>query len=168
MITAATKIYLSCTEIRDRGFIRLVHYFFVEVTKKTSVLVCLYGRACRKKLSIVAKVWGYVSVEMRPLPGPLSVPQIMHEWIWSSSGILSGETRKTWRETCPSDFSSTTNSSWTILGVNPGLRGKKSAINSPRRSCFLGFLFSHKVDSVRKSSVFPHDNVPKRFQEQQY
>jgi hypothetical protein len=76
MITAATKIYLSCTEIRDRGFIRLVHYFFVEVTKKASVLVCLYGRACRKKLSIVvAKVWGYVSVEMRPLPGPLSVPR---------------------------------------------------------------------------------------------
>jgi hypothetical protein len=45
-----------------------------------------------------------------PLTGPLSIPQTIYEWIWSSGGIiLTGENRRTRRETCPSATLSTTN-----------------------------------------------------------
>jgi hypothetical protein len=44
-----------------------------------------------------------VSVELRLLTGTLSIPQMIHEWIWSSGGmILTGENRRTRRKTCPS------------------------------------------------------------------
>jgi hypothetical protein len=47
--------------------------------------------------------WDCVSVELRPLTGPFSIPQMIHEWIWSSGGmILTGENRRTRRKTCPS------------------------------------------------------------------
>jgi hypothetical protein len=65
-----------------------------------------------------------------PLTGPLSVPQMKHDWIWSSGGIiLTGENRRTPKETCPSDTLPTTNPTWTALGANPGLRGEKPAAN---------------------------------------
>jgi hypothetical protein len=33
----------------------------------------------------------------RPLTGPLHIPQMIHEWIWNSGGIiLTGENRRTW------------------------------------------------------------------------
>jgi hypothetical protein len=44
-------------------------------------------------------------------------------WVWSPGGmILTGETRKTRRKTCPSATLSTTNPTWTEPGENPGLR----------------------------------------------
>jgi hypothetical protein len=43
-----------------------------------------------------------VPVELRPLTGPLSIPQMIHEWIWSSGGmILTGENRRTLRNPVP-------------------------------------------------------------------
>jgi hypothetical protein len=68
---------------------------------------------------------------MRPLTVPLSIPQMIHEWMWSSDGkILTGENRRTRRKTCPSATSSTKNHKWTVLGAKPGLRGEKPATNS--------------------------------------
>jgi hypothetical protein len=32
--------------------------------------------------------WDSVSVEPRSLKGILSIPQMIHEWIWSSGGII--------------------------------------------------------------------------------
>jgi hypothetical protein len=43
--------------------------------------------------------------------------------------ILTGENRKTWRETCPSSTLSTINPTWTDPGVNPGLGGERSGTN---------------------------------------
>jgi hypothetical protein len=75
----------------------------------------------------------YVFVELRPLTGPFPMPQMMHELIWSSGGmILTGENRRTRRETFPSATSSTTNPTWTTLGSNPGLSGEKPATNRLR------------------------------------
>jgi hypothetical protein len=37
---------------------------------------------------IVVMGWDYVSVELRLLISPMSIPQIIHEWIWSSTGII--------------------------------------------------------------------------------
>jgi hypothetical protein len=42
---------------------------------------------------------------------------------------LTGETRSTRGETCPSANSSTTNPTWTDLRSNPGLRGDRPATN---------------------------------------
>jgi hypothetical protein len=56
--------------------------------------------------------------------GPIVHPQMisLHEWIWSSGGmILTGENRRSRRKTCPSATLSTTNPTWTVLGTNPGL-----------------------------------------------
>jgi hypothetical protein len=54
-----------------------------------------------------------------------------YEWIWSSRGmILTGENRRTRRKTCPSATLSTTNSTWTALGANPGLSSEMPVINS--------------------------------------
>jgi hypothetical protein len=56
---------------------------------------------------------------------PLSIPQMIHEWLWSSSGmILTGENRRTRRKTWSSASLSATNPKWTALGANPGLRGE--------------------------------------------
>jgi hypothetical protein len=43
--------------------------------------------------------------------------------------ILTGENRRTRRETRPSANMSTTNSTWADLGANPGLRGERPASN---------------------------------------
>jgi hypothetical protein len=65
-----------------------------------------------------------------PLTDPLSIPQMIHEWIWSSGGmILTGENRRTRRKTCPSVTLSTTNLTWAALGANMGLRREKPATN---------------------------------------
>jgi hypothetical protein len=80
-------------------------------------------------LFIVAMVWDYVSVELRPLTDPLSKPHTIHEWIWSSSGmILSGENRRTLREICASAILSTTDPTRTDLGPNLSLRNEKLAM----------------------------------------
>jgi hypothetical protein len=43
--------------------------------------------------------------------------------------ILTGENRKTRRETCPSSTLSNTNLTWTDLGRKPGFCGEKPATN---------------------------------------
>jgi len=55
-------------------------------------------------------------MEMRPVMGPLSIPQMKHEQIWSGGTTLTGEGRRTQRETCFSGTSSTTDTTtqpWT-------------------------------------------------------
>jgi hypothetical protein len=42
---------------------------------------------------------------------------------------LTGENRSTWGKACPSATLSTTNPTWTDLGLNPGLRGERLATN---------------------------------------
>jgi hypothetical protein len=63
--------------------------------------------------------WGEtVSLELCPLTGPLSIPQMTHEWIWSSGGmILTGENRRTRRKSCPGATLCITNPTWTDLAV---------------------------------------------------
>ena len=41
--------------------------------------------------------------------------------------LTAGESRKTWRKTCPSDSLSATNNTWTEVVWNPGLRGERPA-----------------------------------------
>jgi hypothetical protein len=43
--------------------------------------------------------------------------------------ILTGESRRTLRKTCPSATFSTTNPIWIDQDVNPGLRGERPATN---------------------------------------
>jgi hypothetical protein len=85
---------------------------------------------CKRWCSIVTMEWDYVSVELRPLTRPLSTPQMIHEWIWISGGmIFIGENWRTRRKIHPSATLSTTNPTWTALGANPGLCGEKPATN---------------------------------------
>jgi hypothetical protein len=59
---------------------------------------------------------------------PLSIPQMIHEWIWNSDGmILTGENRRTRRQTCPSATSTTINPKRIDPGSNLGHRGEKPA-----------------------------------------
>jgi hypothetical protein len=46
---------------------------------------------------------------------------------------LTGENRSTRGETCPSATLSTTNSTWTDPGLNPGLRGESPGTNRLKR-----------------------------------
>jgi hypothetical protein len=47
---------------------------------------------------------------------------------------LTGEKRSTRRETCPSATLSTTNRTWTGLGLNQDLRGERPLTNCPCHS----------------------------------
>jgi hypothetical protein len=69
--------------------------------------------------------WGEtMSLGTGSLTAPLSIPQMIHEWIWSSGEmILTGENRRTRRKTCPSATLSTINPTWTDLWANSGLHG---------------------------------------------
>jgi hypothetical protein len=79
---------------------------------------------------IVTMGWDYVSVELLLLMDPLSILQMIHEWIWSVTGmILAGENWRTRIKTCPSDTLSTTNLTRTALGANPGHHGEKLMTN---------------------------------------
>jgi hypothetical protein len=62
-------------------------------------------------VSVIAAVgWHYVPIKLQLRMGPLSVPQMIHEWIRSNSGmILKGENRRTQIKTCISATLSTTN-----------------------------------------------------------
>jgi hypothetical protein len=85
---------------------------------------------------VVTFATDYVSAELRPLTGPLSIPRMIHEWIWSSGGmILTGEKRRTRRKTCPSAILFTTNPTWTVLGATPVLRVEKPATWHGRYDC---------------------------------
>jgi hypothetical protein len=52
----------------------------------------------------------------------------MNELVCSNGGmVLTRENRSTWRKTCLSATLSTTNRTWTGLGLNPGLRSERPA-----------------------------------------
>jgi hypothetical protein len=58
----------------------------------------------------------------------LSIPKNIHEWIESNGGIiLTGKTEGLRIKTCLSATVSTTNSTWTALDANPGLRAEEPA-----------------------------------------
>jgi hypothetical protein len=64
--------------------------------------------------------------------GSIVHPQMIHEWIWSSGGmILTGGAEGLWERTCPSPSItlSTTDPTRTVLVANPGLRGENVATN---------------------------------------
>jgi len=60
---------------------------------------------------------------------PLVQPHIVVYMESHGGMILTGENRKTRRETCPSATLSTTNPTWTDPGANPGLSGERPATN---------------------------------------
>jgi hypothetical protein len=69
-----------------------------------------------------------------PLTGPLSVPQMIYEWIWSSGGmILTGENRRNRRKTCHSAALSTKNPTLTEYNIS----GTKHIMISPHPSDYL-------------------------------
>jgi hypothetical protein len=88
--------------------------FFISI----DLVETAYERSVNKMLSYCSDgvrlfLWNWAS------NGPLGHPQIIHEWIWSSGGmILTGENRRTRRNSCPSATLSTTNTTWTYLGVH--------------------------------------------------
>jgi hypothetical protein len=89
------------------------------------------------KFVIVAVGGDYVSIELRPLTVPWSIPQIIQEWIQNNGRmILTGENRRTRRKTCPS----VTLPTWTDLGANPGLRGEKPATNRLSYGTAVAFI----------------------------
>jgi hypothetical protein len=56
--------------------------------------------------------------------------------------IMTGESQRTRRQTCPSATLSTTNPTWTDPGTNLGLHGERPATN-----CLThGMVFTHKVE----------------------
>jgi hypothetical protein len=53
------------------------------------------------------------------------IASVMNEWAWSTGGMpLDGEKRSIRWQDCPSAPLSITNSTWTGLGLNPGMRGE--------------------------------------------
>jgi hypothetical protein len=68
-----------------------------------------------------------MSVKLRPLTNPLSNPQSVYESMWSSGGIvLTGESRRTGRKTCPSATLFTKNPTCTSVAANPFFRCEKA------------------------------------------
>jgi hypothetical protein len=72
--------------------------------------------------------------ELRPLTSPLSIPQMIYQWMWSNGAVLTGKCVRTRRKTCPSATSSTTNPTWSDVGQNP---------SSDHVSCGTAILCSH-------------------------
>jgi hypothetical protein len=87
-------------------------------------------------------------------------PQMMYEWKWIRCGmILTGENRMTGRKNCSSATVSTTNHTWTALGVNwgPQLRGmQRSTVNVVRHLQFGLFDVSRAPAALlrAKSAIF--------------
>jgi hypothetical protein len=66
-----------------------------------------------------AQLWHEVSATTERLTDILFIPQMI--WVGEDGGmILTGENRRTRRETCPSATLSTTNTTWTDPGANQG------------------------------------------------
>jgi hypothetical protein len=65
--------------------------------------------------------------------------------------ILTGENRRTWRETYPSATLSTTNPTWTALGANPGFCGENPAtFTSNSAMCGYSYSPSSSVSCLRE------------------
>jgi hypothetical protein len=72
--------------------------------------------------------WDYVS-ELWPLTGPLFISRWCVSMENNGEMILTGETRRTLRKTCPISTLSTTNHTWTDPVTNPGLCSEKPVTN---------------------------------------
>jgi hypothetical protein len=86
-------------------------------------------KSCPMYNVIVTMKWDYASMKLGPVTGPLSILQIIYEWLWICGGmILTGWNRRTRRKTSSSAILSNANHKWTDAGANPGL-GERSATN---------------------------------------
>jgi hypothetical protein len=91
-------------------------------------------------------------MQLHSLTGPLSIPQMIHEWFWSSGGmILTRENRRTQRKSCPIATLSTINHTWTSLGAKSCFCGEKLATDPlsygtdkklPKQLEFASLIFS--------------------------
>jgi hypothetical protein len=101
-------------------------------TQKTNNSTVKMETVCfsEELVSAYKPTWRHVSMELRPLTGPLSIPHMIHEWIWGKGGmILTGKNRRSRRKTYPGVTFSTTNPTWTALGTNPAQRDEKPTTN---------------------------------------
>jgi hypothetical protein len=72
-----------------------------------------------------------VSVELRPLTGPFSIPHTRHESIWSSGRVwLTGKIESIGEKTCPSATLSTTNTTRGDPGAKLGLGGDPACLHT--------------------------------------
>jgi hypothetical protein len=79
----------------------------------------------------VTNIRDQVPVKLKLQTGPLPIPKMTHQWIWSNSGmILTVENQTTQRTTSAGATLSTTNPTWTALGTHLGNHGEKLAINN--------------------------------------
>jgi hypothetical protein len=98
---------------------------FQVASYRISPLTLLPGR---RDVLFMSMGWDYVS-ELRQPTGILFITQMICVYggmmEWHDGMIFTGETRRTRRKTCPSATSSTTNSTRTDPGANPGFRGER-------------------------------------------
>jgi hypothetical protein len=66
--------------------------------------------------------------------------------------ILTGENRRTRRKFRPSANMSTTNSTWTDLGANPGLRGERPASNRLSHGTAVAIICNVKKNKFLSSA----------------
>jgi hypothetical protein len=67
--------------------------------------------------------------------------------------ILTGENRRTRRETCPSATLPTTNPTWNDLGANPGLRGERPATNDHGTAESMDLLIFSRYRQTRRLNL---------------
>jgi len=65
-------------------------------------------------------VWDYVSVEMWPLTGPLSIHWMMDAWIWNIDGMRIGRGEPKYPEKKPFPMALFHNPLWSALELNSG------------------------------------------------
>jgi hypothetical protein len=73
--------------------------------------------------------------------------------------ILTGETRRTRRKTCPSATLSTTNPTWIDPGANPDLRSERPATND------LSHCTASPAYYINKEMLFQRNNESDHFDE---
>jgi hypothetical protein len=94
-----------------------------------ATLCHIVGKEFANTVIIVVVRWDSVSVEVWPLMGPLSVSHMVHEWIWSSGGmILMGKPKNSEINLSWCHFVHN-KSHWTDLGMNQGPCGEKLLTN---------------------------------------
>lgn len=136
--------------------------------EKTNVL---FSYSCSFHSLMEGGGLNHVSVKLRPLKGPISIPLMLHEWMLTTAGkMLKGEAgmireepkkrRPTWKTTRPS---------YTSFTINPTRTGLKK-ITSPSEvriwrltscgiacNCFPYFLFlQYKSGLLRQTCMRLH------------
>jgi hypothetical protein len=102
-------------------------------------------------------------LELRLLTGPFFIPQMLHEWIWSSGGIiLTGENRRAGSWFCPTFTISTdySFSAWRVTEIWTGKKYERKLSWPNLRSCTGIFL---EVGLLRKTTKdLSQDSRPQR------